>query len=138
MSYIKEVISHVWFIAVFTCVHARKPSLVHANDGLEAKVDMLSAQMRQLEKQNSDMAKQYSELAEQNNELAMQNSDMGKQISDLEKKITNMQTKANSSTSLMFDCYLTSDWTEAGPIRFNGCEGKERSHYSIPKYYLSF
>ena len=43
---------------------------------------------------------------------------------------------------LMFDCYLTENWSyntsEAGPIRFNGCGGKDRSHYSIPQYYLSF
>ena len=71
------------------------------------------------------MGKQISQLAKQN--LQLKETD-----SDLEKMITNMQTKADSSASLMFDCYLTEMWSEAGPIRFNGCGGKDRSHYSIP------
>ena len=134
MVYTKEVVALVWLVAAFAAACADD-----YNPGLEAKDDMLSAQMRQLEKQNSDIAKQNSELGKQNSKLGKQNSELEMQISELaiqlkkkdyelERMITNMQTKADSGTSLMFDCYLTSDWEELGPIRFSGCEGKDILH----------
>ena len=114
--------SLVGFLAIITAAHAEA-----YNSGLEAKIDILSAQMRQLEKQNHDIAEKNSELAKQNNELAIQNLQLKKKDSDLERKITNMQTMVDSSTDGIFDCYLTSNWEEAGPIVFSGCEGKDKS-----------
>ena len=120
----KEVIALVWLVAIFAPASADD-----YNPGLEEKVDMLGAQMRKLERQNSDIAKQNSELGKHNSELELQISELAIQLkkknSEMERMITNMQTKADCSTSLMFDCYLTSTWDEQGPIRFSGCAGKE-------------
>ena len=138
MSYTCGVISLVWIIAVFTSDHVYGYNL-----GLKAKVDALSANMRQIEKQNSDMAKQILELANLNNELTLQNSELERQTLQLkendavlERKITKMQTKADSSTSLLFDCYLSSEWSLEGPIRFDGCDGENISYYFIPQNFL--
>ena len=107
----------VWFVAIITGAQAEV-----RNPGYEAKVDNLSSRIRQIEKQNHDLAKQ-------NNELAIQNRLLMEKHSDLERKIVSMQTnvKADPTTTLMFDCYLTSEWYETGPITFDGCEGKDRS-----------
>ena len=106
----------VWFIAIITGAQAEV-----CNPGYEAKVDNLSSRIRQIEKQNH-------ELAKQNNELAIQNRLLMEKHSDLERKIISMQknVKADPTTTLMFDCYLTSEWYKTGPITFHGCEGKDR------------
>ena len=118
----------MWFTAVLSSAHASDGH----NLGLEAKFDMLSAQIRHLENQNDELAMQNSDMGKQISELAKQNLELKEKDSNMEREIANMQTKAGSSTSLMFDCYLTENWSEAGPIRFNGCTGKDKSLYSIP------
>ena len=105
-----------WFVAIITAAQAevRTP-------GYEAKVDNLSSRIRQIEKQNHELAKQHNELAIQNRLLMEKHSDLERKIISIQKNV-----KADPTTTLMFDCYLTSEWHETGPITFDGCEGKDR------------
>ena len=76
---------------------------------LAAKVDMLSNEMMQLKEQNAELKIEIQELM--NTE------------SDLKTRMSKIEVREENALSSVFDCYLTSNWTTAGPIKFNGCSG---------------
>ena len=76
---------------------------------LAAKVDMLSNELMQLKEQNAELKIEIQELM--NTE------------SDLKTRMSKIEVREENALSSVFDCYLTSNWTTAGPIKFNGCSG---------------